>query len=685
MSDRVRVGIDVGGTFTKAVAVESGSGKVAGRAVVPTTHSDPRGVARGIVEALGSLLSGSGIRPGQIDMISHSTTQAINALLESDTARVGVVAMGVGPERRDVTRRTRLSGSSMQVLHEFLDTSRLLTERDVDAAVSRLREGGAEVVVAAEAFGVDDPSNEAFVAERARAQGLPATASHEISGTYGLEIRTLTSAVNASVLPRARQVADFVESALREAGVSAPLMVMRGDGGVSDMGTFRTRPIATVLSGPAASVAGALLHTRVADGIFLEVGGTSTNICVIRNGRPEIRYVTVRDHPTCVRSMDVRVLGAAGGSLVSVRRGKVDSVGPRSAHIAGLRYSCFAELADLEGGSAVVREIAGGSYALVEARGGTFAITPTCAANALGMIGEGDNSAAGAESARAALSMLGSLVGSSYSEAALSVIQTASFPITKAAARAIKEFGLGRSTTVVGGGGGASVLAPFVAKQLGLEYELSPDAAVISSIGAASSMMRDEYEIPMASADPGSVSEAVRGAHESMVARGAVPETVSVSTEFDPEKALLRVSSVGSVDMDSGRAGRAFGDEELLRRAARMLGGPGAAAEASTEHHVAFSARRQGGLLGRARRPAVILDRYGSMRLSMEDASVITGTASEVLDALESAVRGKRVAPRVCLMGGMRLEDLSGLSDPGQVVEAARRSADGLVAALVGR
>ena len=681
---RVRVGIDVGGTFTKAVAVESGSGRVVGRSAVPTTHSDERGVSRGIVGALEALLSGSGIRPDRIDMISHSTTQAINALLESDTARVGVVAMGVGPERKDVTRRTRLSDSSLNVLHEFLDTSKLLTEDDVDAAVSRLREGGAEAIVAAEAFGVEDPSNERFVAERAHKAGVPATASHEVSGTYGLEIRTLTSAVNASVLPRACQVADFVESALAEARVRAPLMIMRGDGGVSDMGGFRTKPISTVLSGPAASVAGALLHTRVADGIFLEVGGTSTNICAIRGGRPEIRYVTVRDHPTCVRSLDVRVLGVAGGSLVSVRRGKVDSVGPRSAHIAGLRYSCFAEPGELDGGRAEVRQAGGGSYALVESAGGRFAVTPTCAANALGMLPEGDNSAACQESARAALSMLGAITGVSYSEAALSVIQTASFPITKAVARVVKEFGLGSSARLVGGGGGASVLAPFVAKQLGIPYELAEDAAVISSIGAASSMMRDEFEVAMDSADPGSVSDASRRAHEQMVARGAVPETVSISTEFDPEKAILRVSSVGSVDMDSGRAGRAFSDAELLERAAQIVG-PGASARASTGHHVAFSAVRRGGLLGRERRPAVVLDRYGSVRLSMEDARILTGAAPAVLASIESAVRGKRVAPRVCLVGRMRLEDLSGMSDPAQVVEASRRSSDTLVAALVGR
>ncbi len=678
---RFRVGIDVGGTFTKAVAVESGGGGVAGRASVPTTHSDPRGVAGGIVAALEALMSGSEIRPDQIDMISHSTTQAINALLERDTARVGVVAMGVGPERKNVTRRTRLSGS-MDVLHEFLDTSRLLTEEEVGSALGRLRGGGAEVVVATEAFGVDDPSNEEFVMECARKKGLPATASHEISGAYGLEIRTLTAAVNASVLPRARQVADYVESALRGAGVAAPLMVMRGDGGISDMGAFRTKPISTVLSGPAASVAGALLHTRVSDGVFVEVGGTSTNICVIRGGRPQIKYVTVDEHPTCVRSMDVRVLGVAGGSLVSVKNGRIDSVGPRSAHIAGLTYSCYAGPDELSGGEAKMLDVAGGRYAVVESGSGAFAITPTCAANALDSLPAGDNSSARQESARSALGMLGSMLGVSYSEAALSVIQTASFPITKAVARAVKEFGLGGSARIVGGGGGASVLAPFVAKQLGLEYELAADAEVISSIGAASAMMQDESEIPMSSPDPGAVSAAVRGAHDSMIARGAVPQTVSVSTEFVPEKAMLRVCAVGSVDMDSSDSGR-LGEAELLERASQMLGSPASVA-ASTEHHVAFSADRKGGLLGRARRPVVVLDRRGRLRMSMDDARAASGAPGQVASWVESQVRGRSVAPRVCLMGEARLEDLSGMSDPGAVVEAVRRSAEGLSAAVVG-
>ena len=204
---RVRIGIDVGGTFTKAVAIDAKTGNILGKSTVPTTHSAQRGVSEGIVTALTEVLE-TGIGIDEIELISHSTTQAINALLESDTSKVGIIAMGVGPTKKDVIKRTNLQDSSIntnqdiKIAHEFLDTSHLITDKEVEETVEKLKDKGAQVIVATEAFGVDDPSNELFVMNESSKQNLPSTASHEISGIYGLEIRTLTAAVNASVLPK---------------------------------------------------------------------------------------------------------------------------------------------------------------------------------------------------------------------------------------------------------------------------------------------------------------------------------------------------------------------------------------------------------------------------------------------------------------------------------------------------
>src|SRR5919109_3770168 len=330
---RIRVGIDVGGTFTKAVAIDMLRGRIIGKVTVPTTHSSIEGVSTGIVQALKSLMQKYEIQNPEIELISHSTTQAVNALLEGDTAKVGIIGMGVGLEKNSIIKRTNIGNvplapnKYLKTCYQFLDTSKYINAEDIKDAISRLRREGAEVLIVSEAYGVDDPSNELFVIEQSE---IPSTAGHELSGIYGLEIRTLTAAINAGILPRAINTAKFVESAVRSKKITSPVLIMKGDGGTIDVRTFKKKPIFTILSGPAASVAGALLHLHVLNGIFVEVGGTSTNICVIKDGKPEMRYVTIMQHPTCIRSLDVRVAGVAGGSLIRWSGKKITDIGPRS-------------------------------------------------------------------------------------------------------------------------------------------------------------------------------------------------------------------------------------------------------------------------------------------------------------------------------------------------------------------
>lgn len=686
---RIRVGIDVGGTFTKAVAIDVKTGSLLAKSTVPTTHSSEKGVSEGIVIALKKIIDETGIGINEIELISHSTTQAINALLESDTSKVGIIAMGVGPSKKDIVKRTNLEDSTIntnqdiKTTHEFLDTSHLITEKEVTAAINRLKEKGAEVIIATEAFGVDDPSNELFVMNTASKEKTLSTASHEISGIYGLEIRTLTAAVNASVLPKTFQVANFVEDAIRKTGVTAPLMIMKGDGGVTSMDTFKTKPILTILSGPAASVAGALLHLKITNGIFVEVGGTSTNICIIKNGKPEIRYVTVKDHPTCIRSMDVRILGVAGGSMVGLKQNRISNVGPRSAHIAGLKYSCFADPEDLKTGKIILIKPMSNDkseYVAIKCNKGTYAITNTCAANALGMIEKNDYAFGNQESAKIALKIFAEFVGVSYHEIAMSIIQTASFEITKTITKILKEFKMNPyNTTLIGGGGGASVLVPFVAKQLGIKYEKAEHAEVISSIGVASSMLQEEMEQTMIEPTPEKINQVYKKIHTMLVDKGAIPESIMINSEFVSEKSLLRVTAVGNVELDSTETSKnIFTLEDAKKRTSEIIEISEDLIDLSyeTDHYFVFTGHMEiKKFFGKkTQHHILVLDRYGKPKLSIKNGRIIQGGKITVLEELTDYLKSgnSEIAPKIYLLNDLKLVDYSSLITTLDIMDAVR-------------
>src|SRR5437879_13028171 len=339
MGRQVRIGIDVGGTFTKAVVLDDDTHEIIAQAVVATTHTAAEGVAAGVIEAFRRSLASARVTPTEVVFIAHSTTQATNALLEGDVAPVGVIGMGRGALESRVARSQTMigdielsAGRLIACRHAFIRSDDL-TDAAVRAAVAELQREGVRVIVASDAFSVDDARAEEQVMAVAGELGLPATGGHEITKLYGLTIRTRTAVINASILPKMMETARLTHESVRAAGITCPLMIMRGDGGVMNLGEVENRPILTMLSGPAASVAGALMHLRVSDGIFFEVGGTSTNIGVTRNGRPTAKYAKVGGHETYVSSLDVRVIGIAGGSMGRLSDGNMLDGGPRTPQI----------------------------------------------------------------------------------------------------------------------------------------------------------------------------------------------------------------------------------------------------------------------------------------------------------------------------------------------------------------
>jgi N-methylhydantoinase A len=695
-----RIGIDVGGTFTKAVLIDNQSFEVVERYSVLTTHSDSRGVAKGVIEVFRNVLERSQVAPTDVVFLAHSTTQATNALLEGDVAGVGVIGMASRVEAllargQSTIKQIELApGRTLRPGHRFLTTD-TVSEESVRKAIEELRAEGVQVVVASSAFGVDDQSGEETVMRAAHALGVPATGGHEITKLYGLTTRTRTAVINASILPKMIGTADMTEASVREAGIQAPLMIMRGDGGVMDIQEMRRRPAVTMLSGPAASVAGALMYLKVSDGIYFEVGGTSTNIGVIRNGRPTIKYARVGGHDTYVNSLDVRVIGIAGGSMVRVRGNAISDVGPRSAHIAGLPYSAFASAADIEDPQLELfrpREGDPDDYVAVRtASGMRYAITNTCAANVLGYAKPGWHAHGNAESARRAMTPLAQRLGVSVEEAARQILETASQKVIPVVESLLIEYALDRDQALlVGEGGGAAALIPFVAERMQLRFKISQDAEVISSIGVALALVRETVERIIPNATPDDLQRIKREAFDAVVKLGAAPENVEVTIEVDAQTQRVRATAMGASEMRAQDLLKDVTEEEARAIAAQSMGLPAADVHlvAATDQMRVFQGKveeRKWRFFKTRRAPVRAVDREGVIRIQRSDAVVVSASAANGLDQLKrvwedvTIYNGDSViTPDVFVVAGRRVVDLSGVTALEQALAIGRSELEGL-------
>jgi N-methylhydantoinase A len=679
----VRVGVDVGGTFTKAVACAAGTGEVVARAIVPTTHHAAGGVAEGAVRALREVAADVVARElGPIQLVAHSTTQAVNALLEGDTSVVGVLGIGRRPDLKRARRRTAVGevrlapGRTLSTRHAFIDASDGLDRPRVVRAVQELLDAGAEVLCISEAFGVEDARGEWLALDVAEDLGVPACAGHELTGLYGLEMRTVTGALNASILPTALRTARMVEEAVARDLPGVPLLVMRGDGGAVGLETMKRHPLLTAFSGPAASVAGALRHVAVHEGVVVEVGGTSTNISTIRGGRPVLSYIRVLDHVTCVRSVDVRVVGVAGGSLLRIGkrlgRSKLADVGPRSAHIAGLSYACFTPREELEGATPSLISPRPGDpaeYLVLETRSGRrIALTLTCAANALEEVSSGAYATGDPAAARDAFEIAARWLGTDMTALARATLATAAGKVARAVSEAAAEQGLAHPQ-IVGLGGGAGALIPELGRAVGWPWTIPNEAEVISSVGDALSLVRIEVERTLPRATAEAVADLHREAEEAVLDAGAAPHSIQVESEAVPERGALRVTAFGSAALESSDS--TFGQDVDPEDSARRVLGPDARRAASNGFYSVFVDDTGG------RRSFAVVDRQGAIVVEGRG-RILTGTGAEVAAAVEQSVPALvrhfgpvTVAPALRIVRGARVVDLTLISSPDAALQAA--------------
>ncbi|MFC1559618.1 hydantoinase/oxoprolinase family protein [Candidatus Margulisiibacteriota bacterium] len=680
---KIRIGVDVGGTFTHAVAIGDPDLKLVGQAKVQTTHRDRLGVARGVVDSLKVLLKRSKISAKDVSLVAHSTTQATNALLEGDVSTVGVISLGSGFSGFFVQMAANISGikllsnKKINVISKFYDIGRGIRYSRVRDMILELKELGARVLVIAEAFSTEDSENEKRIAEVACKLGVPCTATSDISGLYGLRARTKTAIVNACILPRMIDAAEKTEKAIRSLKITAPIMVVRSDGGVLSLEEMRKRPILTILSGPAAGVGAALFHEKISNGVFIEVGGTSTDISLIRNGVSQIRPAVLGEHRLYLKTLDVRTLGVAGGSLPRIDKNELADVGPRSAHIAGISYASFSKPKSFN--KLKVKFIQpqpgdiNGYLSFSDGRN-LYSVTPTCAANYLGFVRSSDWAYGNQSSVKRMFDHAGKTVGTSGKHLALAMLDIASGKLEKAVRDLAGGYGLEPGgLKLIGGGGGAAALVPYLGKKMGLKYKLAKDQAVISAIGAALSMVHEEVERSVPYPKESDIVRVKLEAQNKVISMGALPGTVHVNIDVDIRKGVIRASAFGSLKMEK-KKGRRLNTRQLKDMLVR---------EIKTKHKdlvlcgdtgkfSVFQELRRRPLLFFTRKEKWlhIVEAEGCIRHSIGNASSKMCTIASIQTDLRRIIESSKkygdagaIFPQIMIVFRDRITDLSSLSD----------------------
>lgn len=350
----MRIGIDIGGTFTDAVAVASDGSIMVAK--TPSTADDP---ARGVLDSLRLLAARFAISIEELyertDLLIHGTTVATNILAERRGAHVGLICtrgfrdvlelregtkanrynlhtefpqpLIERPQRIEVTERTLWDGA----------ISVPLDESDCLRGLEALRKQDVDAVVVAFLHSHANPTHELHVRELVSRMGwdVYTVLSHEILAKEGEYDRCSTAAVNAYVGPKLERYLSSLQARLTAAGARFPIMIMQSTGGLLPIADSGKYAVGCVTSGPAGGAMAAAMYARLGQHsqvVAYDTGGTTSDISVIEGGSPLERSRTdLGEIKIAVPAIDIQVLALGGGSIARIDSGGILALGPRSA------------------------------------------------------------------------------------------------------------------------------------------------------------------------------------------------------------------------------------------------------------------------------------------------------------------------------------------------------------------
>ncbi|MFS8114685.1 hydantoinase/oxoprolinase family protein [Rhizobium jaguaris] len=334
MTSHFLLGIDTGGTYTDAVLFHETDGVVAKAKSLTTRHD----LAVGIAGAVDAVIAKADVPVSAIGLVSLSTTLATNALVEGQGGRAGLVMIGFGPDDLKRDGLAEALGSDPVLFlpggHNVHGNENPLDLSALEEALPELSKSVSSFAIAGY-FAVRNPAHEIRVRDCIREiSHLPVTCSHELSSKLGGPRRALTTLLNARLVSMIDRLVGACEGFLATRGITAPMMVVRGDGALISAAEAKLRPIETILSGPAASLVGARYLTGLDDAVVSDIGGTTTDVAVMEAGRPRLDAdgAVVGGYRTMVEAVAMRTYGLGGDSEVKINdRGLIAAfeLGPR--------------------------------------------------------------------------------------------------------------------------------------------------------------------------------------------------------------------------------------------------------------------------------------------------------------------------------------------------------------------
>jgi N-methylhydantoinase A/oxoprolinase/acetone carboxylase beta subunit len=323
---KIGLGIDAGGTYTDTVIYDLGRGSTVCKSKALTTKWD---FTLGIGEALAGL---DQEKLRQVEIVSLSTTLATNAIVEGDGQKVGMIIMPpygrFEPEDIPYEPKAVISGQ-LEITGKEISP---VDEPEVKRTVRRMVAKDDVKAFAVSGYaGAVNPAHELEVKRIIREQtGLFVTCGHELSDVLDFKTRAHTAMLNARIIPKLAKLLLDLEKVLEGLGILAPILVVKGDGTLMSAEMAKERPVETILSGPAASVAGARHLTGLRNALVVDMGGTTTDTAALADGMVSVcaSGSKIGGHKTHVKALEIRTVGLGGDSLIQWEKEKFN-IGPR--------------------------------------------------------------------------------------------------------------------------------------------------------------------------------------------------------------------------------------------------------------------------------------------------------------------------------------------------------------------